>query len=118
MKHVVYGIVTCGTVKKARAWLQARGVTPEFVDLRQDPPDRAKVAGWVEAFGARAMRNTSGGSYRALPADKADWDDATWLDAFVRDPMLLKRPIIERDGVPVQVGFRGTDDALTATLLG
>jgi arsenate reductase len=114
----VYGIPSCGTVKKAQAWLEAQGAAAEFVDFRATPPTRAQVVAWVSAFGDRALRNTSGGSYRALPADKDSWDTARWIDAFTADPMLIKRPVIERDGAAVQVGFRGTDDELKVALIG
>lgn len=113
----VYGIPNCGTVKKARKWLDARDVGHEFVDFRKTPPSRERVEAWVAALGAKKMRNTSGGSYRALPAEKADWDDTRWTAEFFADPMLVKRPVIERDGAPVQVGFRGSDEDLAAVLL-
>lgn len=103
--YTIYGIPTCGTVKKARAWLDARGLATTFVDLRATPPGRAKIDAWIAAFGSAAMRNTSGGSYRALGPEKADWDDARWAEAFAGDPMLLKRPVVERDGAPVVVGW-------------
>lgn len=114
----VYGIPNCGTVKKAKAWLEARDVAYGWQDFRAEPVAADRVAGWVAALGAKALKNTSGGSYRALPDDKADWDDARWAQAMAADPMLIKRPVIERDGVAVQAGFRGSDDALQATLLG
>lgn len=114
----VYGIPSCGTVKKARAWLDARGAAHAFVDFRQTPPTAGQVRSWVDAFGARAMRNTSGGAYRALGPEKDAWDDEAWTRAFTDDPMLIKRPVIERDGLPVRVGFRGDDGALAAELLG
>ena len=60
----------------------------------------------MAAFGAKAMRNTSGGAYRALGDEKKTWSDARWQEAFAADPMLIKRPIVEKDGVPVAVGFR------------
>ena len=112
---IVYGIPNCGTVKKARAWLTARGVEHVFHDFRASPvPDKA--APWVQALGAKALKNTSGGSYRALPADKADWDDARWAVELAADPMLIKRPVIERDGVAVLAGFRGKDEAISEAL--
>jgi arsenate reductase-like glutaredoxin family protein len=36
---------------------------------------------------------------------------------MVADPMVIKRPVIERDGAVVGAGFRGTDDELEALLL-
>ena len=113
----VYGIPTCGTVKKARTWLTDQGADHQWVDIRKTPPTGDQISAWVEALGAKAMRNTSGKSYRALPEDKKTWSDDQWIEAFTGDPMLLKRPIIERDGTAVQVGFRGTDDDFRTRLL-
>lgn len=118
MSITIYGIPTCGTVKKARKWLEERDEAAVFVDFRKTPPTRDQVATWVSVFGAKKMRNTSGGAYRSLPEEKKTWDDATWLEQFVADPMLIKRPIVERDGQAVQVGFRGTDAEHAARLLG
>ena len=117
MSLVLYGIPTCGTVKKARKWLQERGVEHEFVDFRKHPPEGSKVASWVSELGAKALRNTSGGSYRALGEEKKTWSDERWIEAFSADPMLIKRPVIERDGQAVQVGFRGSDDEIAARIL-
>ena len=113
----VYGIPSCGTVKKARAWLDARGVAHTFHDFRADPVASETVEAWVRALGSKALRNTSGGSYRALPDAKDTWSDAEWVRAFAGDPMLIKRPVITRDGVAVLAGFRGSDDALAERLL-
>ena len=112
----VYGIPSCGTVKKALAWLGAARLPHDFVDFRVAPPSRAQVDRWVAAFGARALRNTSGGAYRALGPEKDTWTDAEWADAFSRDPMLIKRPVVERDGAPALVGWTLPDDALRARL--
>ena len=113
----IYGIPGCGTVKKAKAWLMARSISFEAIDFRKTPPGEAQVQSWVDTFGAKAMRNTSGGSYRALPEEKKDWTEARWTAAFSADPMLIKRPIIERGGTPIKVGFRGDDAELERELL-
>lgn len=111
----VYGIPSCGTVKKARAALAEAGVEHTFVDLRAEPPSRERVDAWVAAFGAPAMRNTSGGAFRALGPEKDTWTAERWAEAFAADPMLIRRPVIERDGRPAVVGFRDPAAAL-ATL--
>jgi arsenate reductase len=113
----IYGISSCGTVKKAKAWLQAHGQEFETVDLRKSPPTADKVGTWVATFGSKAMRNTSGGAYRALGADKTQWSEERWVSEFTAEPMLIKRPIIERQGKPLKVGFRGSDAELEAELL-
>ena len=106
MALTVYGIKICDTVRRARKWLDQHDVPHSFVDFRATPVGRDRVEGWVAALGAKALRNTSGGAYRALPADKKTWSDARWVEAFAAEPMLVKRPVIERDGVAVMVGFR------------
>ncbi|MFH1530535.1 MAG: arsenate reductase family protein [Pseudomonadota bacterium] len=105
MTVTVYGLPTCGMVKKARKWLEERGTEYAWVDLREAAPERARLAAWLDAFGWQPMPNTSGGSFRALGEGKKVWRDAEWLDAFAADAMLLKRPIIEIDGAPALVGF-------------
>ena len=104
---MVYGIATCSAVKKARGWLLANGHAHTFIDFRQTPPTETQVARWISKLGSRSMRNSSGASYRALGPEREAWTDSEWTSAYAADPMLIKRPIIERNGVPVQVGFKG-----------
>jgi arsenate reductase len=115
MAITVYGIPTCTTVRKVRAWLDAHGVAHDWVDFRATPPPRARVERWVAAFGAPRLRNTSGGAYRALGPEKDGWDTARWTRAFAEDAMLIKRPVVERDGVPWSVGY---DEAALVRLAG
>ncbi len=106
MSVIVYGIPNCGTVKKARAWLDEQGHEHAFQDFRKEPVPAEQIAGWVDALGSKALRNTSGGSYRALPADKKTWTEDAWKVAFAADPMLIKWPVIEKDGIALTAGFR------------
>lgn len=106
MTLTVYGIPTCGTCKKALQWLDGQAIAYEFVNTKDAPPSRARVTAWVEALGTKPLRNTSGQSYRALGDGKQTWGDPEWIDAFSRDAMLLKRPLFEKDGQAVLVGFR------------
>ena len=103
-------------VKKARAWLDARGLAYSWVDLRQSPPTAKQIDAWLAAFDFKPMRNTSGGSYRALGDEKSAWGAAQWREAFLADAMLLKRPVIERDGAPVLVGFNAPEPKLVELL--
>jgi arsenate reductase len=105
MAVVVWGIPACGTVKKARAALAAAGVPFVDRDLRAARPSARDVDRFLAAVGARALRNTSGAAYRALPDAKDRWTDAEWREAFLRDPMLIKRPVLE-GGPHLLVGFK------------
>jgi arsenate reductase (glutaredoxin) len=112
----VFGIPNCGTCKKAIAWLDGNQIAYEFVNTKEHPPNRKMIQAWVDALGAKAMRNTSGQSYRALGEEKQTWDDGQWVAAFAEDAMLIKRPLFVKDGKAVMVGFRAPEAILKETL--
>lgn len=112
MSLQVYGSPNCGTCQKAFKWLDAKGITYEFINTKQHPPSREILREWVKSLTAKAMRNTSGRSYRELGDEKQTWTDEQWIDAFAQDAMLIKRPLIVKDGMAVLVGFRAKEDDL------
>jgi arsenate reductase (glutaredoxin) len=112
----VYGIPTCSTCTKALKWLDAQGVTYEFINTKLHPPTAAQVQDWVATLGYAPLRNTSGQSYRALGPEKAEWGDREWVAAYSDDAMLLKRPLFVQAGQAIFVGFR--DSEALATRLG
>ncbi len=112
----VYGIPNCGTCKKAFAWLESRAVDYEFINTKEQPPSEPMIQAWVNALGAKSMRNTSGQSYRSLGTVKDDWSDQEWIAAFAKDAMLLKRPLFVKDGTAVLVGFRDQDEVIRQKL--
>ena len=105
MTLVLWGIPTCGTVKKAERWLTDAGRPYVSRDLRRDPPTRDEIAAAVAVLGARALRNTSGASFRALPPAREQWTDDQWIDAFSADPMLIRRPVVWGSGAPRFAGW-------------
>lgn len=106
----VYGIPSCEIVQRALCRLDDLELEYVFVDLSARRPPIARVATWASHFTVKALRNTSSESYRALPPEKLGWSDAQWVAAFTLDPTLMRRPILEVDGWPVLIGFRGTDE--------
>jgi arsenate reductase len=106
MSLQVYGILNCGTCKKAFNWLQDNGIDYEFINTKETPPTREQIQNWVKSLGFSPMRNTSGQSYRALGDEKKTWTDEQWIEAFAKDAMLLKRPLFVKDGTAVLLGFK------------
>lgn len=102
----VYGIPNCGTCKKAIAWLQDNNLEYEFINTKDHPPDQKMITSWVKALGSKAMRNTSGKSYRALGEARNTFSDQQWIDLFAQDAMLLKRPLFTKDNQALLVGFK------------
>src|SRR5437763_179706 len=72
-----YGIPNCDTVKKARQWLDARGMAYVFHDYKKQGADAGKLAGWVEQAGWEKVLNRAGATFKKLPdADKQGLDAA------------------------------------------
>lgn len=100
-----YGIPNCDTVKKARTWLDGRGLGYAFHDYKKEGADPAKLAAWSDAVGWEALLNRRGTTFRALSdADKADIGRAKALRLMEAQPSLVKRPVVEHAG-GVLVGF-------------
>ncbi|GAB0154263.1 ArsC family reductase [Marinobacterium sp. BA1] len=108
----LYGISNCDTVRKARKWLEARGVAFEFHDFRKQGLGADKVAHWGDAAGLDKVLNKRGTTWRQLPDEVKATTDAAALQALmVEQPTLIKRPVLELDDGRVEVGFKDTDYA-------
>ncbi|MFL4974856.1 MAG: ArsC/Spx/MgsR family protein, partial [Microvirga sp.] len=67
MSVTLYGIRNCDTVKKARAWLDARGMSYAFHDYKAQGIDRARLEAWARNVGWEALLNRAGTTFRKLP---------------------------------------------------
>ena len=111
MSHPValtlYGIPNCDTVKKARAWLSEQGVDYAFHDYKKQGVPAERVDAWIAAVGWEPLVNRQGTTWRKLDeATKAGVVDAASAKALMlSQASVIKRPVIERDGVVVSVGF-------------
>ena len=115
MTTTLYGISNCDTVKKARTWLDARGIGYSFHDYKKAGADAGKIAAWCETAGWEKVLNRAGTTFRKLPdADKADLDQDKAVMLMAANPSCIKRPILEHSG-GLLVGFK---DAEWAAVLG
>jgi arsenate reductase (glutaredoxin) len=106
MTLTLYGIPNCDTVKKARGWLDARGVAYAFHDYKKAGADPAKIAAWCRAAGWEKVLNRAGTTFRKLPdADKAGLDEARAIALMAAQPSCIKRPVLEYPG-GLLVGFK------------
>ena len=102
----LYGIKACDTMKKARAWLDGHGVAYAFHDYKAAGIAPAVLAGWVAALGWEVLLNRAGTTFRKLPeAARAGLDAEKAMALMLAQPSMIKRPVLERDGV-LTVGFR------------
>ena len=102
----LYGIPNCDTVKKARAWLEARGVAYAFHDYKKAGADPALLKGWADELGWEALLNRSGTTFRKLDeADKTNLDEDKAIMLMAMQPSLIRRPLLDKDGELI-VGFK------------
>jgi arsenate reductase (glutaredoxin) len=111
---ILYGIPNCDTVKKARVWLDARGVAYSFHDYKKAGVDAAKLRAWCTEMGWNVILNRAGTTFKALPeADKQDIDTGKAIALMLAQPSMIKRPVLEGAG-KLLVGFK--PDAYAAAL--
>jgi Spx/MgsR family transcriptional regulator len=105
----VYGIPNCDTVKKARVWLEARGIPYTFHDYKKQGADPARIAGWVAQAGLDKVLNKAGTTFRKLDdAVKADLDEGKAVALMAEHTSTIKRPIVEYPG-GLLVGFKDAE---------
>lgn len=106
MTTTIYGIKACDTMKKARDWLDGRGVAYGFHDYKTAGVDRARLEGWSKAVGWETLLNRTGTTFRKLPdADKQDLNEAKAIDLMLAQPSMIKRPVLDL-GDRLVVGFK------------
>jgi len=106
MTVTLHGIKACDTMKKARDWLEGQGVPYAFHDYKVVGVDAATLERWAGQVGWEVLLNRSGTTFRKLPdADKAGIDQAKAIALMVAQPSMIKRPVLDIDGV-LTVGFR------------
>ena len=99
----------CSTCKKAKAFLDDRGVAYDERHIVEENPTFDELKEWYKMsdYPLKRFFNTSGMRYRELRLkDKlADMSEEEQLELLSTDGMLVKRPILV-DGERVRVGFK------------
>jgi arsenate reductase (glutaredoxin) len=110
----IYGLKKCSTCQKALAWLDDAGIAYDFSDVKEAPLDATRVAKWSKALGGwEKMINRAGYTWRGLPASEtADLAEAKAIALAVKNPSLIRRPLIEYPDGSVTVGFSEKTRAL------
>jgi arsenate reductase len=105
MSVTIYGIKNCDTMKKARAWLDHKGVAYAFHDYKTAGIDAATLGLWVVELGWETLLNKAGTTFRGLPdADKNGLNKDKALALMLANPSMIRRPVLDR-GSERLVGF-------------
>ena len=101
---IVYGITTCGSVKKATTFLKNKNIDFEFVDFKKYNPTIDEITRWSAKAGMDRLFNTKGTKYKTLGLDYKAMDEKTKTEWLSKEPLLIKRPVIE-NGEKLIVGY-------------
>ncbi|MBK9445501.1 MAG: ArsC family reductase [Betaproteobacteria bacterium] len=109
----MYGIKNCDTMKKAIAFLEARGIAFEFIDYKKAGVAATHLPDWSARAGWQKLLNTRGLMWKKLTEEqRTDVDEAKALALMAETPSLIKRPVLDT-GKTLLVGF---DEATYAKL--
>ncbi len=104
MKPLIYGIKTCGSVKKALKFFKENSIEYDFTDLKKEPVDEEKIKEWLKKVDIDILFNKKGTKYRTLKLKELNLNDNEKLKWLAKENLLIKRPVIEYDD-KVIVGF-------------
>ena len=106
MTITMYGIKNCDTVKKARTWLDTKGVAYTFHDYKTAGIDAGRLKAWAGEVGWENLLNSAGTTFRKLPdAAKANLTEAKAIALMLEQPSMIKRPVLDL-GKRRVVGFK------------
>ncbi len=112
---ILYGITNCNTVRKAKKWLDANHVPYTFHDYREQGLTPALLAEWYTKVRWQRLLNKRSRAWREIEgAEDKELDEHTATALMVRNPTLIKRPVLIH-GEGIEVGF---DEEAYRRLLG
>ena len=102
----MYGIPNCDTIKKAKKYLTQHNIDYTFHDYRKDGVSEDLVTHFCNSLDWEKVLNKRGTTYRALSDEvKSKLDKATAIEQLIESPAMIKRPILDIDGV-LHLGFK------------
>ena len=102
----LFGIKACDTMKKARTWLDEKGVNYEFHDYKSAGIDREHLTQWCNEHGWQTVLNRAGTTFRKLDDErKADLDQTKAIELMLAQPSMIKRPVLDL-GDRTLIGFK------------
>jgi len=100
----MYGIPNCDTVKKARHYLEDKGIAYEFIDFKRTPPTETDLLRWKTSFGGWPL-NKNGPTFRKVKDEFEELSDDEVPEFVIANTSMIKRPILEQNGQVLAIGF-------------
>lgn len=91
----VYGIKTCASVKKARAFFDQHHIEYQFIDISKVPVEEERIKEWSQLIETKKLLNPRSKPYREMKLKEKKLNDQQTIQLLAKENMLIKRPIIE-----------------------
>ena len=92
----IYHNPVCGTSRNTLAMIRNSGCEPHVIEYLKSPPTKEKLQELLRAMAIppRELLRQKGTPYDELGLGDPKWTDAELIDAIVRHPILMNRPIV------------------------
>ena len=92
----IYHNPACGTSRNVLALIRNSGEEPAVIEYLKTPPDRATLERLLAdlALPVREVLRQKGTPYDEMGLGDPEWTDAQLIDAMLRHPILINRPIV------------------------
>jgi arsenate reductase (glutaredoxin) len=96
MDVIIYHNPDCGTSRNTLAMIRNAGIEPHVIEYLKTPPSRALLRQLVERMGIsmRDLLREKGTPYAELGLGDPSLSDDALLDAMMKHPILINRPIV------------------------
>lgn len=96
MDVTIYHNPACGTSRNTLDLIRFAGIEPEVIEYLKTPPTREQLATMITDAGltVRQAIREKGTPYAELGLDNAELTDDQLIDAMLKDPILINRPIV------------------------
>lgn len=101
----LYGIKSCDTMKKARAWLENHQQPYHFHDYKTAGIEAIRLEAWCQEHGWTQVLNRSGTTFRKLEeSQRVDLDQTKAIALMQAQPSMIRRPVLDL-GDRTLIGF-------------
>ena len=96
MVHLLYHNPRCSKSRQTLALLTERGIKPEIIDYLKKPPSQKTLQSILKMLGINPIDLIRKGEalYTELDLDNHTNDPQILIDAMIRNPILIERPIV------------------------
>ena len=100
----IYGIKTCGTVRKTLKYFDEKNISYEFINFKKEPVNCDKIEQWINKVSIDTLFNNKGTKYRQLKLKELNLDNEGKKQWLCNENILIKRPVVEYND-KIIVGF-------------